>query len=153
MAIFSGKVIEAYYTNSDSDTIEVIYKEGEKAISHYMVVDWDHPDFKDLIKEYSVADIEKATVARIRKTNEQIKSIVAKNVKNKIKEADLGMDNMLNFILNYNHKTDMEKLFALKIKIFDQDRVKDINNDALKKKIRMATNPIETIGYYHELIK
>ena len=135
MAIFSGKVIEAYYTNSDSDTIEVIYKEGEKAISHYMVVDWDHPDFKDLIKEYSVADIEKATVARIRKTNEQIKSIVAKNLKNKIKEADLGMDNMLNFILNYNHKTDMEKLFALKIKIFDQDRVKDINNETLKKKI------------------
>jgi hypothetical protein len=153
MAIFSGKVIEAYYTNSDSDTIEVIYKEGEKAISHYMVVDWDHPDFKDLIKEYSVADIEKATVARIRKTNEQIKSIVAKNVKNKIKEADLGMDNMLNFILNYNHKTDMEKLFALKIKIFDQDRVKDINNETLKKKIRMATDPIETIRYYHELIK
>jgi hypothetical protein len=153
MAIFSGKVIEAYYTNSDSDTIEIIYKEGEKAISHYMVVDWDHPDFKDLIKEYSVVDIEKATVARIRKTNEQIKSIVAKNLKNKIKEADLGMDNMLNFILNYNHKTDMEKLFALKIKIFDQDRVKDINNDALKKKIRMATDPIETIGYYHELIK
>ena len=153
MAIFSGKVIEAYYTNSDSDTIEIIYKEGEKAISHYMVVDWDHPDFKDLIKEYSVADIEKATVARIRKTNEQIKSIVAKNVKNKIKEADLGMDNMLNFILNYNHKTDMEKLFALKIKIFDQDRVKDINNETLKKKIRMATDPIETIRYYHELIK
>ena len=153
MAIFSGKIIEAYYTNSNNDTIEVIYKEGEKAISHYMVVDWDHPDFKDLIKEYSVADIEKATVARIRKTNEQIKSIVAKNVKNKIKEADLGMDNMLNFILNYNHKTDMEKLFALKIKIFDQDRVKDINNDTLKKKIRMATNPIETIRYYHELIK
>ena len=153
MAIFSGKVIEAYYTNSDSDTIEVIYKEGEKAISHYMVVDWDHPDFKDLIKEYSVVDIEKATVARIRKTNEQIKSIVAKNLKNKIKEADLGMDNMLNFILNYNHKTDMEKLFALKIKIFDQDRVKDINNETLKKKIRMATDPIETILYYHELIK
>jgi hypothetical protein len=153
MAIFSGKVIEAYYTNSDSDTIEIIYKEGEKAISHYMVVDWDHPDFKDLIKEYSVVDIEKATVARIRKTNEQIKSIVAKNLKNKIKEADLGMDNMLNFILNYNHKTDMEKLFALKIKIFDQDRVKDINNETLKKKIRMATDPIETIRYYHELIK
>ena len=153
MAIFSGKIIEAYYTNSDSDTIEVIYKEGNKAISHYMVVDWDHPDFKDLIKEYSVSNIEKATVERIRKTNDQLKTVVSRSVKNKIKEADPGMDNMLNFILNYNHKTDMEKLFALKIKIFDQDRVKDINNDALKKKIRMATNPIETIGYYHELIK
>ena len=118
-----------------------------------MVVDWDHPDFKDLIKEYSVSNIEKATVERIRKTNDQLKTVVSRSVKNKIKEADLGMDNMLNFILNYNYKTDMEKLFALKIKIFDQDRVKDIKNDELKKKIRMATDPIETIGYYHELIK
>ena len=153
MAIFTGKIIEAYYTNSDNTTIEIIYKEGDKAISHYMVVDYDHPDFRDLIKEYPVSAIEKSTVARIRKANDQIKSIVVQNVKNKIKEADLGLDNMLNFILNYNHKTDMEKLFALKIKIFDQDRVKDINNDELKKKIRLANNPIETISYYQELIK
>jgi hypothetical protein len=153
MAIFTGKIIEAYYTNSDNTTIEIIYKDGDKAISHYMVVDYDHPDFRDLIKEYPVSAIEKSTVERIRRTNNQLRTIVSQSVKNKIKEADLGMDNMLNFILNYNHKTDMEKLFALKIKIFDQDRVKDINNETLKKKIRMATDPIETIRYYHELIK
>jgi hypothetical protein len=153
MAIFTGKIIEAYYTNSDNTTIEIIYKDGDKAISHYMVVDYDHPDFRDLIKEYPVSAIEKSTVERIRRTNNQLRTIVSQSVKNKIKEADLGMDNMLNFILNYNQKTDMEKLFALKIKIFDQVRVKNIKNDELKKKIRMATDPIETIRYYHELIK
>ena len=39
MAIFSGKIIEAYYSNADNDTIEVIYKEGTKAISFYVPVD------------------------------------------------------------------------------------------------------------------
>ena len=152
MAIFTGKIIEAYYTNLDNTTIEIIYKDGDKAISHYMVVDYDHPDFRDLIKEYPVSAIEKSTVERIRRTNNQLRTIVSQSVKNKIKEADLGMDNMLNFILNYNQKTDMEKLFALKIKIFDQDRVKDINNKECIKS-SLANNPIETISYYQELIK
>ena len=35
MAIFSGKIIEAYYSNSENDTVEVIYKEGKQAINHY----------------------------------------------------------------------------------------------------------------------
>ena len=53
MAIFSGKIIEAYYTDANNTTVEVIYKEGEKAINHYLSTDMSHPDFKDLIKEYT----------------------------------------------------------------------------------------------------
>ena len=49
MAIFSGNIIEAYYANSDNDTIEVIYKQGEKAINHFLRVDYNDQDFKDLI--------------------------------------------------------------------------------------------------------
>ena len=59
MAVFSGKIIEAYYTNADSDTIEVIYKEGKKAISFYLPVDYEHPNYHDLIKEYSSEEISK----------------------------------------------------------------------------------------------
>ena len=39
MAIFSGKIIEAYYANPDNDTVEVIYKEGNKALPCYVPVD------------------------------------------------------------------------------------------------------------------
>ena len=34
MAIFSGNIIEAYYANSENDAVEVIYKQGNKAINH-----------------------------------------------------------------------------------------------------------------------
>jgi len=54
MAIFSGKIIEAYYSNSENDTVEVIYKQGDKAINHYLKVDFKDQDFNDLIKNWSI---------------------------------------------------------------------------------------------------
>ena len=52
MAIFSGNIIEGCYVNSDND-IEVIYKQGEQAINHFLKVDYNGQDFKeDLIAEY-----------------------------------------------------------------------------------------------------
>ena len=53
MAIFSGKIIEAYYANPDNDTVEVIYKEGNKALSCYVPVDHENDLYKSLVKEYS----------------------------------------------------------------------------------------------------
>ena len=64
MAIFTGKIIEAYYSNADNTTIEIIYKEKEQAVNHYMAVDPSHPDFKDLVNEYSLAKIADSTVQR-----------------------------------------------------------------------------------------
>ena len=58
MAIFSNKIIEAYYVNAEKTAIEIIYKDGEKAISHYLSFDPNHPDFKDLIKELNVKPID-----------------------------------------------------------------------------------------------
>ena len=51
MAIFSGKIIEAYFTNSENNAVEVIYKDGEKAINYYLAVDFNNKDFK-IIKIY-----------------------------------------------------------------------------------------------------
>ncbi len=38
MAIFRNKIIEAYYVNAEKTAIEIIYKDGEKAISHYCLL-------------------------------------------------------------------------------------------------------------------
>ena len=52
MAIFSGKIIEAYFTNSENNAVEVIYNDGTRAVSHYIKVDFKDNDFKELISEY-----------------------------------------------------------------------------------------------------
>ena len=50
MAIFTGKIIEAYFANSDNSTVEVIYKDNGKAINHYLTVAYNNKDFIQLIK-------------------------------------------------------------------------------------------------------
>ena len=62
MAIFTGKIIEAYYTDPDNTAVEVIYQDGKRAINHYLAVDMAHPDFQDLIQEYPLSRIADTTV-------------------------------------------------------------------------------------------
>ena len=67
MAVFSGKIIKAFFTNPNHDTIQIVYKVGNTLVDHYIAVDYDHPDFRDLIKEHSISRIEKATQANAKK--------------------------------------------------------------------------------------
>ena len=71
MAIFSGKIIEAYFANSENDAVEVIYEEGKRAINHYLPVDYNNQDFKDLVDEYSSDKIAEATMARNKRYAQQ----------------------------------------------------------------------------------
>jgi len=63
MAVFSGKITKAFFTNPNHDTIQIIYKDGKNIVDYYLSVDYDHPDFKDLLKEYPISEIEKITRA------------------------------------------------------------------------------------------
>ena len=76
MAIFSGNIIEGYYANSENDTIEVIYKQGEQAINHFLKVDYNNQDFKDLIEEYDTDKIAGSTIARNRNYARQLSEMV-----------------------------------------------------------------------------
>ena len=73
MAIFSGKIIEASYTNEAKDTVEIVYKEGTKAIAYYIPINHNHPDTKDLIKEYSLDKVQETTTAKIKQYNDKLK--------------------------------------------------------------------------------
>ena len=84
MAIFSGKIIEAYYANPDNTAIEIIYEEGKRAINHYLPVDMSHPDFKDLIAEYPASKIADSTVARNKEVYKQLNRVVEAKLKQKI---------------------------------------------------------------------
>ena len=154
MAIFSGNIIEAYYANSDNDTIEVIYKQGEKAINHYLKVDYKDQDFKDLIEEYDTDKIAASTIARNRQYAKQLSDMVDQGIKSKtdVKQrvsVEEYIDSMLNF--NSSDKQSAETLFALKVKIFEQDKVKSCNDKDLKSSLRSAKTPVDLISIFKKI--
>jgi len=154
MAIFSGKIIEAYYTDANNTTIEVIYKEGEKAINHYLSTDMSHPDFKDLIREYPVTKIADTTISRNKEAYRQLNRVVEAKLKQKIEDKPMqNFDSVMEFVINYDPKKQAEQLFSLKLKIFEKDVVKDSNDNDTKTVIRQAKTPLDVLLAYREILE
>ena len=154
MAIFSGKIIEAYYSNSENDTVEVIYKQGEQAINHYLKVDFKNQDFKDLIEEYDTDKIAASTIARNRQYAKQLSDMIDQGIKSKtdVKQrvsAEEYIDSMLNF--NSSDQQSAEILFALKVKVFENDKVKSCNDKDLKSSLRSAKTPVDLISIFKKI--
>ncbi len=153
MAIFSGKIIEAYYTNADNDSVEVIYKEGKRAINHYLPMDMEHPDVKDLLDEYPLTKIADSTVARNKEAIKQLNRVVEAKVKQKVEDKPMqNFDSVMNFIINYDAKKQAEDLFSLKLKIFEKDIVKDFSDNDIKTKIRQAKTPLDVLLAYKDIV-
>ena len=154
MAIFSGKIIEAYYTDANNTTIEVIYKEGEKAINHYLSTEMDHPDFKDLIKEYPVTKIADTTISRNKEAYRQLDRVVEAKLKQKVEDKPMqNFDSVMEFVINYDPKKQAEQLFSLKLKIFEKDVIKDSNDNDTKTVIRQAKTPLDVLLAYREILE
>ena len=70
-----------------------------------------------------------------------------------MRSKDDTFTSLTDFLLKYDDKVHNEKLFAVKLKIFEDPIVKDCQDNDAKKKIRMAKTPMDTIIAYHNIIK
>lgn len=155
MAIFSGKIIEAYYTDQQKSTIEVIYKEGEKAFSHYLKHDNSHPDFIDLVKEYDIEALTTTTIKRLNNYRNQLKNTISdyqqkalQKVEDELKSVrDLFFNSMINF--NVEDQKHLEILYTFKLRAFETDKVKNSINEDLKTQLRSALTISEAIKIFN----
>ena len=66
MAIFTDKVVSATFMDYPQNTIvDVIYKEGDQNISYVLEVDFTQEDFKALLQEITLDEIESNTKASV----------------------------------------------------------------------------------------
>ena len=155
MAIFSGKIIEAYYANSENDTVEVIYKENDKAVVFYVPVDHENQLYKDLIKEYDSELISQSTLNRNKLYAKQVRDLVfAQKTALVNQKHKTNIEDFVNILLDFkgDNKEHLDVMFQLKVRIFEQDKIKKSSNKELKSKIRTSKTPLEILYYYKELM-
>ena len=155
MAIFSGKIIEAYYANKENDTVEVIYRENNKAVVFYVPVDHENQLYKDLIKEYDSELISQSTLNRNKLYAKQIKDLVfAQKTALVNQKHKTNIEDFVNILIDFNsdNKEHLDVMFQLKVRIFEQDTIKKSSNKELKSKIRTSKTPLEILYYYKELM-
>ena len=165
MAYFwEDKIADVTYTNAELDTVKILWKdEGDVYREHYLKVDEEDEQFQALLEVTSYEDIEGRTKAANDIVRQEFKDAFDRyaertnmysNIGNDGTDGDPFMDyyQFFHFFNDYDvddaeHK---ERLFGLKLYIFDQEYVKDSETSERSKEakttVRKALKPIQALA-------
>jgi hypothetical protein len=172
--LWTDKITDYYYSNPELDTVAVMWTDPEDNLvrEHYIKVDEEDEQWRDFVKEVSYEDIDKRTQVRHEEFREQFREAF----RNYAQANDQGNQNdlsenqndansaggtekpyedvVIDFLSTYDKESpeQKEQLFKFKLKIFEQDIVKNSESiDKFKNAktfIRKANSPIEVLlGY------
>ena len=160
--LWSDKIVDYYYSNPELDTVAVLWKDPDDGLTreHYIKVDESDEQWRDFVAEVSYDDINSRTEERHEHFREEFREAfrlwTARPENNMTAETQYTPVNesIHDFILNYDPKDvkQKEEMFKLKLKIFDQEIVKNSKlADKFKNAktfIRKAENPMDVLlGY------
>ena len=170
MSKFTRKnIFSARFVNDERTDIEVLLKNNKTKTLDVYLVDTDPNDteFQDLLKVYSLDNIEKDTVEFIEatvKADEEFKLAMIQQGRLEEEPASddkirLSLEQSVDFFVNYksgekvteSNMTQEELLFYMKISLFDLPEVENID-DTFKELVRNAKTPLELLNIIHEII-
>ena len=170
---FCGRIIEAYYTNANLDTVCVTYKEdgdltpdgNPRAYDYYMEVDESDPRFKALLKEVTYEELEKATGDRNEAYHKEFENIVKGYIEREGLTSSLSDDRLVekarlqlfDVIFNYDpeltqHRNHKEELFRLKLYMFETEVGQKASRNH-KAAIRKSETPLEAFVAFQKAEK
>ena len=168
MAHFSGKIINAYYTNSEHNTVCVMWSDGELAREHYVVVDEDDTQFQELLEEWSYDSLDQATQQYHDNVGQEFKDAFERYaIRNNLygysevgsvprpqDDDEVLRGDLETLILNFDEENteQKEQLFKLKLKLFEEDVVKSSKKRTAKTDLRKAETPVEAIAAYAKFL-
>lgn len=154
MAIFSNKIKQVSFYNVDKTLVEVLYNEKDSVISYLIPVDFQNNDFKDLLSEIELEQIEKNTKEKRKIYKQQLKNYlnnVTDSMKYQAENSDEKfLERLEKFLFEFGEKDD-ELLFKLKLKMFESVKIKSCTDPEKKSKIRTATNPVQLIKEFESI--
>jgi hypothetical protein len=128
------EIINPHWINNARTVLAAEFRYADGTVSNAVISQSDNnPDYEEIIKTFGV-DVVEAN------TKENIQKVARTQYEQQAKEQAL------------KDKKVQEELFAMKLKAFEMDIVKDSTNSALKSKIRRSKSDFEVIAYTVSLI-
>jgi hypothetical protein len=119
-----------YWANKEKQHViaEFYYPDSGKRVTASIMNDGTNRDYNDLLKKFSIEQIDANTKKRVDDRNERIKQNIERQKVDKT-------------------RIQQEQLFAAKLDAFEIDLIKGSKNRELKSKIRRAKNIMEVTAY------
>ena len=156
--ITKENLIGAYFIDNDRKNIEVLTTSEDKKqiIPTILPFDENNPMFKELTSVITVDDLHENTHQK-KKAEQKIFETKVMEIAKKdgLLLDDTKIDsNSYNKLVKaiFEQGENADQLFALKIALFELDKIRDSKNDELKKKLRQSKNKIDTLKVAFEII-
>ena len=158
--LWTDKITDYYYSNPELNTVAVMWTDPDDGLvrEHYIKVDESDEQWRDFVKEVPYEKINERTEVRHEQFREEFREAFrnwAGDSQNDLSTNNiLFVDVMVNFINDFDitDADQKEQLFKLKLKIFEQDIVKNSESaDKFKNAktfIRKSESPMDVLlGY------
>ena len=156
--ITKDNLISAYFIDDARQNIEILTTSDDKkkVIPTLIPFDENNHMFKELMSIITVDQLHEDTYNK--KKNE--KKIFEQKVIEIAKKDGLLLDDTKIDSKSYNKLVkaifeqgeNSDQLFALKIALFELDKIRDSKNDELKRKLRQSKNKIDTLKVAFDLV-
>lgn len=146
----------SHFVDSEKTLIEVIWVDPKNPstslTAETIQLDPEHPKYQELLEHVSLDEIHENTVNKMRQERADFEKIVIDIAKRDGILSDLitSKDNLYQAMINsifgvFDEVQDREKLFSLKLTLFEQDFVKKCEDRELKANLRTAANFLDTL--------
>ena len=145
------KFITARFTNNDRTTVEVTWEDPEENLvaTYHEALEGDAV-WKEVLENITLAEIEDNTRNYIKDQRTAYEAMVKSiGIKEGLLVSEKSQtDKSLFEIINEIEK-DSEKLFKVKLEIFERPEVKSSKNKTWKAKMRKSTSVLELLSLLH----
>lgn len=151
--ITKDNYITARYIDNEKKNVEVLYKDGDKNISHILQHDMEHPDWQNLMTITTLDEIHLNTHNYIKVSKKNFKKVVMKIAEEDRLASEVVAElstpfynEVFEFIYDYSEEKGKEMLFNFKLFIFEKEFVKNSTNTVVKSEMRKAQSPFEVLN-------
>ena len=151
--------ITASFIDSERKNIEILLRDEkqEKVISHIVEYDMKYPVCQELLKVITIDDLHENTYNKKKKEKAVFEAMVIRVAKkdglivddNKV--SDISFKHLVNVLFKDDENPD--HLFALKLALFEVEKIRNSKDSESKKKLRQSKTKVEALQVALDLIK
>ena len=151
--------ITASFIDSERKNIEILLRDEkqEKVISHIVEYDMKYPVCQELLKVITIDDLHENTYNKKKKEKAGFEAMVIRVAKkdglivddNKV--SDISFKHLVNVLFKDDENPD--HLFALKLALFEVEKIRNSKDSESKKKLRQSKTKVEALQVAFDLIK
>jgi len=154
--------LTAHFTNNERTIVESLWVDPKtNEIREYTLEAVEgNEDWETLLNHIDIDTLHENTYKHIREQNQQFEDQVIRIAKKRgmIYDIDSINTDLYKAIIQYlfkpfNSEEDKEKLFMIKLQLFEVEEIKNNKNKDLKAKLRKSTTPLDAIKTAIEIVE